>query len=320
MTPPKFLVNLYWDLQDRRLMPLVVILLVAILALPIALSQNADPGAPPAPTAAANEDKIPTLPAVLTSDPGLRDYRERLDSLRSKDPFVQKFSGASEAAAAAATVSKVADLGGGGAASPDAAPIAGSGSDTTSTGSASAATAGAVSSSGSSEASSTTSTTGTTSTGSGDSGTSSSQGSSTGGKQWFTYRIDVTTGRAGDAEERKDVKRGTVLPSQSNPVAMFISVSEGGNRAHFLVSRDVVTTHGEGACLPSPSDCQILTLKVGQERSFDFAPGGDEPDRYVIKLDAIRVVEIDPPKSSQSSSDKREPQSARTGLRAFLGF
>jgi hypothetical protein len=129
----------------------------------------------------------------------------------------------------------------------------------------------------------------------------------------------VTTGRAGDTEERKNVKRGTVLPSQSNPVALFLGAGEGGGRAQFLVSTDSVQTHGDGDCVPSPSDCQILMLKEGQERKFEFAPSG-EPDTYVIELDAIRLVEVDEPTASGSGSAGKEPQSANGGIKAFLGL
>jgi hypothetical protein len=310
MKPPSFLINLYRDLQDRRLLPLVAVLVVAIPALPIALSQDTEAPPPAPPPAVAGEKEIPTLPAVLASDPGLRDYRERLESLDSKDPFTQRFSGPSEKAAEAASVSKVeAPSGGsGGFAAPPAGAIGGPSTDPI----------------GATSASTSTSTGGSTSTStSGSTVSGSSGGGSQGGggttSQWFTYRIDVTTGRAGDAEERKDVKRGTVLPSQSNPVALYLGTGEGGNRAQFLVSGDVVRTHGEGKCLPSPSDCQILTLKPGQERRFDFAPRG-EPDTFVIKLDAIRLVEVDEPEGSGSESDDRQQKSASSGLKNFLGL
>jgi hypothetical protein len=311
MKPPSFLINLYRDLQDRRLLPLVAVLVVAIPALPIALSQDAEAPPPAPPPAVAGEKEIPTLPAVLASDPGLRDYRERLESLDSKDPFAQRFSGPSEKAAEAAAVSKVESPSGGseGFAAPPAGAVGG----------ASTAPIGATSDATSTSTSGATSTSTSGSTVSGSSGGGSQGGGSTEATQWFTYRIDVTTGRAGDAEERKNVKRGTVLPSQSHPVALFLGAGEGGNRAQFLVSEDVVRTHGEGKCLPSPSDCQILTLKPGQERRFDFAPRG-EPDTFVIKLDAIRLVEVDEPKGSGSEPDGRQQKSASSGLKNFLGL
>jgi hypothetical protein len=312
MKPPRFLINLYRDLQDRRLLPLVAVLVVAIPALPIALSQESEaPTTSPAPAVVADED-IPTLPAVLASDPGLRDYRKRLEALDSKNPFAQHFSGASEEAAEDAAVSKVKTPGGGTSdfSPPSTDPVAG----------APPATLGSSSTSAGSSTSS--STVGTSVGSSGGSDGAPSSGSGQGAPEdgrWFTYRIDVTTGRAGDAEERKNVKRGTVLPSQSHPVALYLGAGEGGNRAQFLVSDDVVRTHGEGKCLPSPSDCQILTLKTGQERSFDFAPRG-EPDTFVIKLDAIRLVEVDEPKGSGSESDDRQQKSASSGLKNFLGL
>lgn len=315
MKPPRFLNDLYRDLRDRRLLPLVGVLLVAIPALPLLLgSRTGESSAPPAIDAALSEKEIPTMPAVLASDPGLRDYHERLEALRSKNPFAQQFSEPSAEAAQAAAVSEVQGLGGPGAASsvPSAATGGGggftSGPSTPTTTDTSTATT--------SETAASTSSTQSTSP----ADTGSGQGSSSGsGSQWFTYRIDVVTGPSGDTELRKNVKRMTALPSQSNPVALFMGASEGGKRATFLVSTDVVRTHGDGNCVPSPSDCQLLTLRPGEERKFEYAPHG-EPDTYKIILKEIRMVPIDEPGKSGSDESGREPQSANAGLKSFLGL
>lgn len=316
MKPPRFLKDLYSDLRDRRLLPVVVVLLVAIPALPVALGSKAD--APPAPSPATNgaltEEEIPTLPAVLAADPGLRDYRKRLDAVDSKDPFAEQFANSSPKGAQAASVSKVEGLGGSAGASGTASATPSDTVSSTATGTGAAATSpssdATVSSTGTAPASS------GGGSGSGGGGKGGSVPSS--GVQFYTFRIDVVTGRAGDTERRGNVKRLTVLPSQSNPVAVFMGVAEEGKRASFLVSTDVVRSHGDGRCTPSPADCQLLSLRVGEERKFEYAPRG-EPDTYVIHLKDILVVPIDDPRSG-SGKEGRDSNSAEAGLKSFLGL
>lgn len=308
---PPFLSNLYRDLRDRRLLPLVVVLLVAIPALPFVLGDSTDAQLPATSgtEGALAEEEIPTLPAVLASDPGLRDYRKRLDALRSKNPFAQQFSLPAEAekAVSASAITNV------GAAGASAAAPSGSAPSSVAAGStvgASTATSGSISSG---DSGSSTTSGGSGTAGGGDGSTPSS------GVQFYTFRIDVVTGRAGDTERRRNVKRLTVLPSQSNPVAVFMGVAEEGKKASFLVSTDVVRSHGDGSCSPNPADCQLLTLRVGEERKFEYAPTG-EPDTYVIHLKDIRVVPIDDPRRSGADRGGRDSQSAESGLEAFLGL
>lgn len=309
MKPPSLVRDVYRDLRDRRLLPLVIVLLVAIPVVPVLLGDSSEPPPPPAQDSALSAEEIPTLPAVLASNPGLRDYRKRLDGLRRKDPFAAHFA-AGTAASKAAVVAKVAAIAEAINSATSASGVA-SGGGTTTAGTTGTSTAIP-------DASSTTGTAGaqvSTSGGSSSGGGSSSTGT-TSTSQWFTYRIDVVTGRAGDTERRRNVKRLTVLPSQSNPVALFLGATEGGKRASFSVSVDVIRSHGDGTCVPSPADCGLVNMRPGDERKFEYAPEGEEPDTYVIHLKDIRIVEIDKP----SATGETEPKTGRRDLRAFLGL
>jgi hypothetical protein len=324
MKPPAFLSNLYADLRDRRLVPLIVVLVIAIPAVPLLLGNGsvAPPVSSETAGAALADQEIPTLPAVLAADPGLRDYHERLDALRSKNPFAEHFE-APDNSESAVGLSVGGSGGASGVSTAGESSVAGGALSGAGTSTSTAQTAGSASSTTTGSSTTSTPSSGSTSSGSTSSGSSSSgsgQGSPPASGQWFTYRIDVVTGLAGDAKPRKDVKRGTVLPSQSNPVALFLGASEGGKRATFLVSTDVVRTHGDGNCVPSPSDCQILDLEPGQERKFTYAPPGDAPDTYLVKLKDIHLVEIDDPERSGKSSAGRQTKSAHGGLKSFLGL
>jgi hypothetical protein len=313
MKPPRFLINLYRDLQDRRLLPVVALLLVAIAVLPIALGQGSETPPPaPAPETVAGAEDIPTLPAVLAADPGLRDYRDRLKSLSSKDPFAQHFSGSSETAVEGASVSKVPSSGGGTSDSVAPAP----GSVGGSSASVAAGDAGGSTGTTISEPSEV-STTGEGSTGGGSGGSVDADEVSK--DEVLAFRVDVEVGPAGSLERRQDVKLLTVLPSQSNPVLLFLGASEQGDEAVFMVSEDVVTSHGDGSCLPTPAQCQFLNLREGDEQRLEYAPRG-EPDTFVIKLVSIRLSPI--PKNPKGSEKQERAERSQTqgDLEAWLGL
>jgi hypothetical protein len=121
------------------------------------------------------------------------------------------------------------------------------------------------------------------------------------GGEWYTYTVDVTTGLAGDLRERKNLQGLTVLPSRSNPVAIYVGVGDGGKEAVFMVSPDVVDSRGDGDCLPAPSNCQYLTLRKDDERRFQYAPSG-EPDTYVLTVDDIGLERLkDPPDATRDA-------------------
>ncbi len=89
--PPAFLEDLYKDMRDRRLIIPAVALLVAIVALPALLSQSADSTVTPR-TAVEDPAVVAVEPAVLAvQEAGVRDFRERLDSLQRKNPFGGRF-------------------------------------------------------------------------------------------------------------------------------------------------------------------------------------------------------------------------------------
>ena len=90
---PPFFKDLYSDLRDRHLLPLVVVLLVAIVAAPILLKAS-DPDLSPTQAETSLPEAVPASARleVVADVPALRDYRDRLSDLVAKDPFKQHFS------------------------------------------------------------------------------------------------------------------------------------------------------------------------------------------------------------------------------------
>jgi hypothetical protein len=255
---PKFLSDVARDLRDRHLLIPAVALLVAIVAVPVLLKSTTEPAPPP--PVAESLDGAATQPAVLAENVTVRDYRERLDELKSKNPFRQSFSETQVG---------------------DDQQIAGL-DDSIDTGTTPAPT-------GTSDAGTSTDTSTSTSTSSsGDSGdTTSSSPHNT--IRYFAYRIDVSVGPQGDLKERNGVDQVTLLPSNSKPVVAFLGITGSGRQAIFSVSDDVSATAGDGSCAPSSSMCQYLALRKGQRRTFDYTPNGLT---YVLKLRDIRVVRL----------------------------
>ena len=292
MKPPGLIRDLYSDLRDRKLLPLVAVLPLAIVAVPLLLGRDAPPPVPPAAAEAPLPEGAPSA-AVLTAAPTLRDYRERLDQLASKNPF------AGEALETGETPEggRIAPL-----------PEAG--------------TSGSSGSGGSKSFNETfdqtVSESSNTSTESTEIDDSNGVSDSGGGSQWYEFQLDVETGPAGDTSVRNNLGELTVLPSESNPVAVYLGIAKGGKDAVFMVSPDVVGVSGGGSCSPSPANCQLLTLSEGEEEKFDYAPSG-EPDTFVIEIKDIRFVPVKNPVERAREAGSVDAAAAASGARAFYG-
>ena len=87
--------DLLYDLRSRGLLPIVALLLIAIVAAPLLISKlGAEDTGPAAGAAAAGVTKPPpeAQAAVVSYQPGVRDYRKRLEDLAAKDPFKQQYT------------------------------------------------------------------------------------------------------------------------------------------------------------------------------------------------------------------------------------
>ena len=65
----------------------------------------------------------------------------------------------------------------------------------------------------------------------------------------------------------------------------------------FALSREIVNTTGDGTCSPKSIDgCELLTLKVGDERLLKYADG----TTYRLRLLGTRVVRVPDPRATTS--------------------
>jgi hypothetical protein len=304
---PQFLVDLYWDLRDRRLLPLLGLVLMAIVAVPFLLGGSSDqPAAPAAPSTGAPSPE-PAAGAsgarltVVQAQPGLRDYHKRLGDDSPTNPFKQRFTG---------PVLKGTKLGGGGEASTS-----------TSTSTVTTTTGGGGGGSSSTSPSTVTTTTGG---GSGSSGGgeaapgSSSPGSPPetlpGGGQapnpgelvYYSNAIDVQITRTATKENgEKETSGPTVhkrvlpysaLPSEKVPVVVYLGPNPNTHLPMLLVSEAVTSIFGETKCLSGDETCQLLEVETGLPVNFTYGPN---LDRYKINVLKIYRVVVDRTKAGR---------------------
>jgi hypothetical protein len=280
MNPAKlFLRDLFDDIVERKLWPVALILLVALIAIPIVLAKPASKPGAPVPPAGAGTAAVPGAASPLTAfepvvSTAVTSGKSKGLRGRAKNPFLARGIDLSAAEEAGSVE-----------------PIPGLGDAAVSTGE--------------------------TAVGAGDSapesgdGQSGSQGGSGTGQKYFTYTIKVRFGEEGDASART-LSQFRALPSSDNPVAIFMGVKRDGKTAVFLLSSSVTTT-GDGDCEPTDSTCTFLYLKPGDTQVIETVTTEGEIVTYELDLVDIMVKETDGPSSAGASRKARG--SARTSDR-----
>jgi hypothetical protein len=261
---PDFLLDIYYDLRERHLLPLVAILLVALVALPIVLSSSSGSsseesgGVIATPSVATPSSKL----VVAKAAPGLRDYHHRLANQVEHDPFKQQYT-AGEG-----------EPGEGLGATP-------SGEESTVT----------VESSESSE----TSIEGTEATPPNEGNGEPPEG---GHLRYYSWAIDVrvvpvSSGQGKNkpqASVRHDLPGMTMLPSRSVPALTFIGVTKDEKGAVMLVSDKVTGLFGDGVCTEGSERCQLIVLEPGIPETVVY---GANSRTYRIELLKIRLLKTD---------------------------
>ena len=83
------------------------------------------------------------------------------------------------------------------------------------------------------------------------------------------YSASLRFGQAADVQSVANPTRLSPLPSAADPEVVYLGVMRGGKRAAFLVPRTAVGS-GDGICRPSPSQCQVVELRVGDSEFLDI--------------------------------------------------
>ncbi|MBA3298722.1 MAG: hypothetical protein H0U24_01445 [Thermoleophilaceae bacterium] len=252
--------DIWDDLREKRLWPVAVALLLAVIAIPVIVMKPTEE-APPAVAQPATPQAQGT-PAVAAAD---SPDSSTLGLFGKKDPFRPP------AAVLKPSVSSAPDTGAS-KAGPSPSPPASGGAPATS-GSAPAPPSG--------------------SGGSGPTGGGSAPSSSPVAKRpstVYTYVIDMDFGRVGHVRLRRGLPRLTILPNERSPVAVLLGVSAGARRAVFLLNRSF-QQGGEGTCRPSRATCTFLHLSTDPKKNGHRIVD-DKGVTYVLRLRAIRRVTV----------------------------
>jgi hypothetical protein len=277
---PGFASDLYYDLRDRRLLPLVAFVLVAIVAVPFLLSGGSDGSGPPRVKPPVGDSSLNASQlTVVRATPGLRDYRKRLEGRSPKDPFRKP-----------ETKPDLSDaqLGSEGNNGFESSEVTSSSTSTTTTSNATRT-----------ETTKTTNKNGVvtteteTKTEPGESGGQGEQPPS-GDITLFAFAIDVriektTTAPDGSTVSDPPVTRSRVLspaplPGEKTQVVTYAGISPKTKNPLFLVSDEVTSVFGEAHCLSGDKTCQLLEVEPGLPLTFVYGPGSARYKITVLKI------------------------------------
>jgi hypothetical protein len=285
VNPPSFLKNILDDFVEKKLWPVAIILIGALIALPLTLGRSSEPAVVQeiAATQTATDEGQDALAAYTGVD------TEKTEGGKTRDPFVAP-NGLNKPQPAP----KVASTGGG------------------------AATSG-----GSSGGSAGTDVPAGSVPGLDDvdvvpvGGSGGSSGSDTTKKnEKATYSVDLRFGQDGKLSARTDVPRLSPLPSADDPFFVFLGVLADGKTSTFLVSSDAEAT-GDAKCLPSATNCERVEMKAGDTEFFDVVTPDGQTKQY--QLDVVRVQrETKATAAVASAARAREDASGRQVLRTAV--
>ena len=294
-------IDVWHDLREKKLAPVAILLLIALIAVPTLLAKS--PAAVPAPAP-------PTAPMGAGTAPGegapqlqpvAQLENSKLDTYSPKNPFAPlpalkapselpvvsadpagASSGDTPALAGGGSDFSIPSFDGGGGgvpALPSPGPIRGPGPDAQTT--------------------------------------------------LYTYVADLDFGPPGRERARKGVARLEILPNKEKPLLVFLGVSADNKEAVFLADSTASQT-GEGRCEPDVDTCTFIFLSTAEGRNEHSVTDADGQE-YLLRLNAIRRVDVEALKEREARRRKAERQKAKTsesstdttgsaGLKRLFGF
>lgn len=131
-----------------------------------------------------------------------------------------------------------------------------------------------------------------------------------------TYRVNLTFGEVGAEKSYRNVARLTPLPSSDNPFFVYLGLTADQKSAIFLVDADAVP-NGDGKCQPSADQCEQIELTDGDVEFFDMQSGTAGVVQYQLTLDSIKKVTA-ATKATAAASHARESKAGREYLRQLV--
>jgi hypothetical protein len=271
-----FLLDLWHDLQAKRLWPVAAVLVLALVAVPVVLSKSSEPpaAAPVKAVRTAPDPKDLKALASVKLNEADESRGSSLDTFDPANPFrppkaIEKRT--AEGAGGASTVTSEDSTGDDGGSTGGGST---GGDDTGSTGGGD-----------------------TGSTGGGDTGSTGGDTPTT--TTQYRYVVDLTFTANGRTRHVKSMERLEMLPNEASPLLLFLGVSANAGNAVFLVD-STLDAAGEGTCKPRAAECAFLYIGPGSEHEFT----NEEGDSYTLRIDEIRKVKLDGSAATASRSKK----------------
>lgn len=265
----EFLGSVKADLLDRRLLPLVALVVVALMgAIAYVVLGGGSNATTPATVSPAAANVSTGLAVSPTSPEKAAAEVTNGSSTQHRGAARNPFTPLPQAKTASATTST---------------------SSTTSAG----GSAGASSSSGS--GSSSTATTPTTPT---PATPSKPTKPATPSKPKTVYHVAVLVGEVATGVSPtpiENLKLMTPLPSDHLALVVFRGVTAGGKSATFTLVGEAIL-HGNGTCLPNASQCEAIDLRTGQSEQLEYL----QPSGLTVTYE-LKVVSITSEKASTSA-------------------
>jgi hypothetical protein len=268
---PDFLLDIYYDLKERHLLPLVAILLVALVALPIVLSQSSGSEAEETGGAVATPSAVTQTSSLVVAKatPGLREYRRRLADRTARNPFKQQSnSAAGESSAEGPTSVEEVTIG-----EPEEISTGGEGGQPSS------------------------------------SPEGNGEPPSGGQLKYYSWTIDVrvTPVSSGkdkpEASVRHNLPEMTMLPSRSVPALTFVGVTKDEKNAVMLVSDKVTGLFGDATCTVGSEACQLIVLQPEIPETVVY---GADSRTYRIELLKVSLTETDKLNTAPLGKSKKQ--------------
>lgn len=225
--------NTWHDLREKRLWPVALVLVLAIVAIPLLLTKSAPRTAATLPVAPPAETKGQLSIALDDGAAASTAAGSSLDEFAEDDPFAPPSAiakGAGDGASATASLAGPTD---------GAAKTEGAGTPSTGPRSPDEVAPPPVTRTETTE---------------------------------YQYVADVTFWNGDKRREIRGLRKLDMLPNQSAPVLIFMGTSGGGGNAVFLVDSSLEST-GEGTCVPNRSNCAYVHIGPGSEQIFTTDAG-----------------------------------------------
>jgi hypothetical protein len=279
--------NMLKELLERKLWPIALVLVIALVAVPVLLTKKAPTDIVTPPTGPLPYSSGTTLPAIsVQTSPGNSNLTGK-----GRNPFTPQH--------VATTSTVVATI-----------PAVTTTTPTTSTGTTSVGSGSSSSGTSGGTGATVTPTTPTVSTTPSKptptTPTTPPKPAPTTLTGTESYHVSLALTEAnGNLNTLDPLERLSILPSQQQPMLIDLGVLQGGKSVMFVVEPGTVVS-GTGTCTPGPIDCELLTLSPGQKAGLSKQANGGTT---AVALLAVNSISFDQHPSVAAANKARETAS-----------